>query len=727
MNQIQENTPAFTEAKRAACKNPKVSVVLPIYNVEPYLDQALSSLVAQTLEEMEFICVNDGSTDGSLAIMEAYAKKDGRFRVLDGPNGGYGKAMNRGVAAATGEYIGILEPDDFVPPEMYNDLYQVAKKNRLEVVKSNSYRFYTGEDGRLRKELLPLSRTASDYNRVICPRKEQKYYSVPMYNWAGIYRRDFLKKNHITHQETPGASYQDTGFHFQVFTCAKRMMFVDQNYYMLRRDNPGSSVFKQEKLEAITAEYHFVRDWLKKEHRYTKDIRATYYKRFAGGLSFTYRRIRPDLRGIFAKHMLEELKEGFAQGFLTEASFTPWEWWLLQELEKAPDAFPQKIFISAILPVYNNEKDLRWCLNSILQFNAMGMELICIDDGSTDGSLAILEEYAANDARVRLIRQDHGGYCAAANVGLDEACGEYLLFLDAAEIYAQNFMQRSFYQAMQAEADVLVFKGDTYCKENDAYIPMPDILKQDLLPKGEPFAAVDVEQDFFGAIKPYLWNKLFRTSFLKDKGLRFPDLSLGGGVSNFVYGALLQASRISLLPIVQVHYQDGQGASFVRCQEAGENACAVLDSLRQQLQDLKIYPRFAQDYINYAQQLLLQSAKALKGPAYFAQFKTLQAYTQGLDLLSYDADFFYDAKAHTDMAAMLSHSAEEYLFICLENCEAECKAHREEVAQLSVQMRKLHGDIYLLKSKARYYDFLEKWGILRILRLPMGLLRKIRK
>ena len=114
----------------------KVSIIIPTYNVEEYLEECLDSVCRQTLKDIEILCVNDGSTDGSLEIIKRYAAKDERIVVLDGPNGGYGKAMNRGLDAATGEYIGIVEPDDFIALTMYEDLAKLADENALDFVKA---------------------------------------------------------------------------------------------------------------------------------------------------------------------------------------------------------------------------------------------------------------------------------------------------------------------------------------------------------------------------------------------------------------------------------------------------------------------------------------------------------------------------------------------------------------------------------------------------------------
>ena len=102
----------------------KVSVIVPVYNVEPYLEEALRSLVRQTLRDIEIVVVNDGSTDNSLGIIRRFMEKDDRIILIDKENGGYGKAMNVGLDRASGEYIGILEPDDYVSLDMYEDLYE---------------------------------------------------------------------------------------------------------------------------------------------------------------------------------------------------------------------------------------------------------------------------------------------------------------------------------------------------------------------------------------------------------------------------------------------------------------------------------------------------------------------------------------------------------------------------------------------------------------------------
>ncbi|MGX2973256.1 glycosyltransferase family 2 protein, partial [Helicobacter sp. T3_23-1059] len=117
--------------------NPKISIIIPCYNVERYVRECVESVLNQTLREIEIIIVNDGSTDGTGEILHEVANKDKRIILITQENGGYGVAVNNGIAKAKGEYIGIVESDDFINPQMYEKLYAKAKETDAQVVKCN--------------------------------------------------------------------------------------------------------------------------------------------------------------------------------------------------------------------------------------------------------------------------------------------------------------------------------------------------------------------------------------------------------------------------------------------------------------------------------------------------------------------------------------------------------------------------------------------------------------
>ena len=124
---------------------PSVSVVVPIYNVERYLPQCLEALCSQTLRDLEIVAVNDGSTDGSLSVLQEWARKDERIVIVDKPNSGYGASMNCGIEAARGAYIGIVEPDDFPERDMFKRLLRMAQRHDCDLVKCNFFEHYFGK------------------------------------------------------------------------------------------------------------------------------------------------------------------------------------------------------------------------------------------------------------------------------------------------------------------------------------------------------------------------------------------------------------------------------------------------------------------------------------------------------------------------------------------------------------------------------------------------------
>ena len=125
--------------------NPKVSIILPTYNVEKYFRQCLESVINQTLVDIEIIPVDDGSPDNCGKIMDEYAQKDSRIKPIHQQNGGYGKAVNAGINAATGEYIGIIETDDWCNPDMFEKLYNQAKRMNADICKAD-FNYYLGEN-----------------------------------------------------------------------------------------------------------------------------------------------------------------------------------------------------------------------------------------------------------------------------------------------------------------------------------------------------------------------------------------------------------------------------------------------------------------------------------------------------------------------------------------------------------------------------------------------------
>lgn len=237
---------------------PKVSILVPVYNVEKYLRECLDSLINQTLQDIEIICINDGSTDNSPKILEEYQAKDTRIKVINKINSGYGASMNIGLNAATGDYIGIVESDDFADSNMFEDLYIIAVDNNADIVKSDFF-FYTSDDKKGRKA---GKITKNKCNKVFNIKDDCKILKMMPSIWSAIYKKEFLNKNIIRFLETPGASYQDTSFAFKTLSSAERIVFTDNAYLYYRQDNENSSVQSKEKVYAICDEWNEITNFI---------------------------------------------------------------------------------------------------------------------------------------------------------------------------------------------------------------------------------------------------------------------------------------------------------------------------------------------------------------------------------------------------------------------------------------------------------------------------------
>lgn len=234
----------------------KISILVPVYNVEFYLEQCLESLINQSYKDIEIICVDDGSTDKSRQILDQYAAMDSRIKVIHKENTGYGHSMNIALSCAKGEYVAIVESDDFACPDMIQVLYKKADLYSADVIKGTFYNY--------RDERDTLSTRLDNYskNKMInicsCP----TLFSLADTIWSCLYKRSFLMSHNIRFHETQGASYQDISFALQVWIEAEKVYLIDEAVIHYRRDNPGSSMNNPSKVFSVFEEY----EWIEKRY-----------------------------------------------------------------------------------------------------------------------------------------------------------------------------------------------------------------------------------------------------------------------------------------------------------------------------------------------------------------------------------------------------------------------------------------------------------------------------
>lgn len=234
----------------------KISIIMPSKNVAGYIEECLHSVQKQTLEDLEILCVDAFSSDGTRDILKQHAKEDRRIRIIDDVVGSTGYAFNAGLKAASGKYIGIVETDDYVEPTMFEVLYSIAEEYDLDYVKADFNAFMEIKGKRF---FVPtptfFNEDKSYYNKILTPKKYRNIRIADGYMWKGIYKNSFLKEKQIMMHETKGAAFQDQGFLYHTIYSAKRVMYLNQYFYNYRRDNENSSVYSSNMITKMMTEY----------------------------------------------------------------------------------------------------------------------------------------------------------------------------------------------------------------------------------------------------------------------------------------------------------------------------------------------------------------------------------------------------------------------------------------------------------------------------------------
>lgn len=312
--------------------NPKLSVLIPIYNVEKFLRQCLDSITHQTLRDLEIICLNDGSTDGSLDIIKEYAKKDPRIVIINKKNSGYGDSMNQGLKKARGEYIGIVESDDWIEPDAFAKLYQLAREHRADVVKANCYKFRTFKNSSERAAKTSEIPTLQVLDR---PTDRRNLFCFAPAIWSAIYRRKFLERNDINFLPTPGASYQDTSFNFKVWALAEKIVLTPDAFVHYRIDNVNSSINDPGKVNFVIGEYAEIETFLAERGIFPEFSRYMLLAKFRH-YHWNFQRLSGPLAKQFYQTWRREFVSAEDEGLLHKPDFSRKDWLALRAILKHP-------------------------------------------------------------------------------------------------------------------------------------------------------------------------------------------------------------------------------------------------------------------------------------------------------------------------------------------------------------------------------------------------------
>lgn len=572
----------------------KVSVVIPIYNVRDYIEECLKSVVNQTLKDIEIICVNDGTPDDSMKIVQKYAKKDERIIIVNKENGGVSSTRNEGIKRANGELIYFLDSDDYIENNMLEETYRIMKENELDTLYFDSFCFCDSDDVKETfKKYDAYYERKTVYNGIYDGKmlfkemlKNGEYRASPVLQ---IIKRKLLLEKNIRFIE--GIIHEDEAFSIEVITNSKRTMHINKKYYN-RRVRSDSIMTGSKKTESMHGYFKVLLKLMpylyQKEYEEILDSLYSYINILLNNIIKLSMQLDDNEMKKFKKKLTKQ--ELIAFRLLIEPSSSKNKKILILEKEKQNNKNNSlkklfklriknklrkirikarittnkiKLFItkrpkvSIIMPVYNYKDYLKETLDCLINQTLKEIEIICIDDESTDGSYEILKEYANKDKRIKILKQKHSNAGNARNLGIDNSNGEYLLFLDSDDIFLENLCKYSYNHAIKNNVDIVLFGANRYDMKTNKKSRINFILETEIIPNGV-FSPKDINDKIFQISSSAPWSKLFKSSFVKSNNMRFQSCSNSNDVF-FTRTSFVTAKRIVMLNKVLVEYRINHG------------------------------------------------------------------------------------------------------------------------------------------------------------------------
>lgn len=606
---------------------PDVSILVPIYNVEKYLRQCLDSILKQTLNNIEIILLNDGSTDSSPSIIREYAAKDDRIVVLDKENTGYGDTMNRGIAMAHGRYIGIVESDDWIEPNMYSALLHLADTNDSDIAKSNFYYYYSNVTPTSKQwrndygsiwnndlhQVITQQDTASnaipenidDKSSCIKPysRDGKWLFSLPPSIWSAIYRTNFIRDNGISFLPTPGASYQDTGFAYKSMLMAERVALTNKSYLHYRQDNESSSIRDVSKVLCVVNEFKEIESFAKKKVDYDICQKHLFNRIKFGSYYWNLQRLPYDRAKEFLLVMSDEFRKADKKLEINWLDFDPTITRRLQEIIYNPNMFLERMKaysranVSVIVPVYNTEKYIRRCLQSLIVQSLTNIEIIIIDDESPDLAIKIAEEYWQKDPRIQIVHRKNGGLSAARNTGLYVMHAPYVMFCDSDDTFEPNACEELWSSAKKNKVDIavscmnVIYESNYNLKYSDlAYYATH-----------RPDGVYAIDDDLILETDSSVCNKIFSRRLVRKYNLHFPD---GLNYEDFFFSrsALLLTDKVAVINRCLYNYYRHSNSimanTFARTPKALDHTTMFIALFDDYIKKYNLLPNHIDEFIN---------------------------------------------------------------------------------------------------------------------------------
>lgn len=373
----------------------------------------------------------------------------------------------------------------------------------------------------------------------------------------------------------------------------------------------------------------------------------------------------------------------------------------------------REVKVSVIMPFHNGEEYISETMAAILNQTLKEIEIICVDDESTDQTVMLLQEYAQNDDRITVLQQKKANAGAARNLGRQRASGEYLLFLDSDDLFEPDMLEKMYAACKESQADVCVCNADQYDTLRKEYMEKPQYLRKKILPEQIPFSRETVGKYILYFTTSVPWNKMVRKAFIDDRGIEFQDIARAND-QYFSVMVLLLAKKITVVDEKLVHYRVKQKENLTTkfsetplC--AYESMLAVKDTLESMhlLKEPDIRCAFDNKIVN----LMLYSLNIQNTvDGYKALYETLKnGGFSNLGVVVQEENYYFNKQEYQNLNYMLECSYDEYLL--LKNREYRDTISRKNIQYKDMvkqrdgtekQLKAAEKELHYIKSTKRY-------------------------
>ena len=419
-------------------KDSLISIVIPIYNAEKYLEECLNSIKNQTYKNIEVIMVNDGSKDDSETICKRFSEDDARFRYFTKVNGGVSSARNLGLDNVKGDYITFIDADDWIAEKHLELLINSIKKTNSDIGVS-SYKEFNNKDTyyirvytKQEKNLLNFEKMNRDEFLTLFPKLMST--NVCFNNAVSkLFRKDLVKNLRF---DTSIKYGEDLDFYFRLYMNVDSISYVNELTYVYRiHGDSTTSNFNQEHAEQELTIF-------KQMYEKIQEI----------GL--------PTIHYFNKLKKLLELRMDFLENKVLLNEYLDF-----LKIIEGTVTYPNTL-ISVVIPIYNVSPYLRLCLESIENQTYPHFEVLLVNDGSRDDSKGICQEFIYKDERFRYFEQENLGISVARNTGILNSNGEFITFIEGDDFVDPNYLEELYHAALKNDSEIVIGSYKEF-NEND--------------------------------------------------------------------------------------------------------------------------------------------------------------------------------------------------------------------------------------------------------------------